>query len=90
MTPIGALLQLLGVLIDVYQIILLLRVLISWIRLDPYSNPFARILYQLTEPVLEPIRQILPSAGMFDFSPVVAFVVLFALRQVLAILAAGL
>ncbi len=77
-------------LINVYQIILLLRVLLSWFRVDPYTNPVGRLLYALTEPVLEPIRQVLPSAGMMDFSPLVAFLLLFALRSVIVILAAGI
>ncbi len=77
-------------LINVYQIVLLLRVLLSWFRVDPYTNPVGRLLYALTEPVLEPIRQVLPSAGMMDFSPLVAFLLLFALRSVIVILAAGI
>ena len=81
--------QFLFVLINVYEIILFLRVLLSWFRMDPYSNPFARILYILTEPLLEPIRSILPPAGMIDFSPLVAFLLLVALQQVLGILAGG-
>ncbi len=76
-------------LIDIYQIILLLRVLLSWFRVDPY-NPVARILYALTDPLLDPIRQLLPSTGMLDFSPLIAFLLLFALRNVIAILAAGI
>lgn len=76
-------------LIDIYQIILLLRVLLSWFRVDPY-NPIARILYTLTDPLLDPIRQFLPSTGMLDFSPLIAFLLLFALRNVIAILAAGI
>ena len=76
-------------LIDIYQIILLLRVLLSWFRVDPY-NPVARILYTLTDPLLDPIRQFLPSTGMLDFSPLIAFLLLFALRNVIAILAAGI
>lgn len=75
--------QFLFVLINVYQIILFLRVMLSWFRLDPYSNAFARLLYALTEPVLEPIRAILPPAGMIDFSPLVAFLILAVLQMVL-------
>ncbi len=75
--------QFLFVLINVYQIILFLRVMLSWFRIDPYSNAFARLLYALTEPVLEPIRAILPPAGMIDFSPLVAFLILAVLQMVL-------
>jgi YggT family protein len=74
--------QILLVLVNVYEIILLLRVLLSWFRIDPYNNPFARLLYRITEPVLEPIRSVLPPAGMIDFSPLVAFLLLMALQRI--------
>ncbi|HEY4689662.1 MAG TPA: YggT family protein [Anaerolineae bacterium] len=69
-------LQLIGLvqfLFELYSFILLARVLLSWFQVDPY-NPLVRALFQLTEPVLEPIRRLLPSAGMLDFSPIVAFI----------------
>lgn len=67
--------QLVQTLFDVYSFILLARVLTSWFQVDPY-NPVIRILYQLTEPLLAPIRRLLPQTGMMDFSPIVAFVVI--------------
>lgn len=78
-----------NLLLNIYAIILLLRIMTSWMRLDPYNNEFVRILYALTEPVLEPIRAVLPPAGMFDFSPLVATILIIALQQVLSILASG-
>jgi YggT family protein len=77
--------QVLLLIINVFEIILLLRVLISWFRVDPY-NPLIRLLYDITEPVLAPIRAVLPSTGMMDFSPLVAFLLLFALRSAIRIL----
>lgn len=79
--------RLILLLITLYQVILFLRVMLSWFRIDPYTNPFARILYTLTEPLLEPIRAILPSTGMIDFSPLVAFLMLAVLERVLFVLA---
>jgi YggT family protein len=70
-----AIIQLVQTLFDVYSFILLARVLISWFQVDPY-NPIIRILYQLTEPLLAPIRRLLPQTGMMDFSPIVAFIVI--------------
>jgi len=67
--------QVVQTLFDVYSFILLARVLTSWFQVDPY-NPAIRILYQLTEPLLAPIRRLLPQTGMMDFSPIVAFVVI--------------
>lgn len=62
------------------QLVLLARVLVSWIPVDPY-HPIIQTLYQITEPVLEPIRQLLPPGGGIDFSPLIAML----LVQVLAI-----
>lgn len=82
----GPIINILIILLDVYQLILLVRVLLSWFRVDPY-NPFIRVLYDITEPVLRPIREALPQTGMMDFSPLVAFLLILALQQVLRILA---
>ncbi|HET7090546.1 MAG TPA: YggT family protein [Anaerolineae bacterium] len=81
--------QLIGIvslLFDVYSLILLARVLSSWFQVDP-DNPLVQWLYRLTEPVLAPIRRLLPPAGMIDFSPVVAFIlIIVAKRIVLSVL----
>jgi YggT family protein len=51
-------------------LILLGRVLLSWI--DPrFERPISRFVYDLTEPVLAPIRRLLPSTGMLDLSPLI-------------------
>lgn len=54
---------------------LLLRILLSWVNPDP-SGRLNQILYQITEPILAPIRNLLPRAGMIDFSPLLAFLAL--------------
>ena len=46
----------------------------SWVQLPP-SNPIGRIIYGLTEPLLRPIRRVLPPMGGIDFSPVVLLVI---------------
>jgi YggT family protein len=66
----------------VYNILLLGRVVMSWINPQP-SGGIGGLLVELTEPVLLPIRRVLPRTQMLDFSPLVAFVVL----QLLAALA---
>jgi YggT family protein len=67
----------------VMQIALLGRVLSSWIDRSQ-SNPISQALFQLTEPIVAPIRAILPSMGMLDFSPLVAMFMLMFLRIMLA------
>ena len=67
--------------------LLLARVIISWVRLDPY-NPIVRFIYDVTEPILAPIRNVIPGSMMIDFSPMVAWIIAFALRQLLITLLA--
>ncbi len=76
------LVNILLLILNVYEIILLARVLMSWFRPDPY-NPIVRFLYNATEPILAPIREALPATGGIDFSPLVAFLLLFALQRVI-------
>ena len=69
--------------ITIYIVILLLRAVISWF--PPPSGGMAtvyRILMDLTEPVLAPLRRMIPPAGMFDLSFTVLFVFLLILRNV--------
>jgi YggT family protein len=50
-------------------------VLFSWISFDP-GNPIYEIVHEITEPILAPIRSVVPRLGMFDLSPIVAMIVL--------------
>lgn len=63
-------------LIDVYYIVLIARIILSYFPLQPGTamSSIASILYQLTEPVLGPVRRLIPSVGMFDISPIVVFI----------------
>ena len=47
------------------------------------SNPITRLLIDLTEPILAPVRRILPSTGMIDFSPTVVLLLLYVLQRVI-------
>jgi YggT family protein len=58
------------------------RILISWIN-PRFEGPVARFLYETTEPLLAPIRRVLPQAGMIDLSPMVLGMVLLILMRVL-------
>lgn len=62
-------------LIDIYSIVVLVSVVLSWIGLSPY-HPVSQITSALVEPVLTPIRRILPPAGGLDFSPMVLLLLL--------------
>ncbi len=60
---------------DILTIIILLRVVVSWYTRNP-SNTLFRILCRLTDPILSPLRRIIPRVGMFDFTPLVAVVLI--------------
>ena len=64
-----------------YMWILIIRALLSWVNPDPW-NPIVRFLYQVTEPVLRPIRRRLPVTGI-DFSPVVVILAIYFLQRFL-------
>jgi YggT family protein len=76
-----AIIGIVQLLFDLYIIILLARVLLSWVQIDP-SNPLVNLINQLTEPLLAPIRNLLPQGGGLDFSPMVAFFVVLIAEQV--------
>lgn len=77
--------QILNIFLSIFSFILLGRVILSWVRPDPYGSlaEVTRIIFMLTEPVLEPIRRILPPAGGLDFSPIVAFLLISVLQSFL-------
>ena len=62
-------------LIDLYMLIVLGAVIISWLKLPP-TNTVAIVLHRLTEPALGPIRRVLPQVGGLDFSPLVLLIAL--------------
>ncbi|TAK88851.1 YggT family protein [Patescibacteria group bacterium] len=64
----------------IFNIVLLARVLMSWIDPNPKGG-FGALLVDLTEPVLIPIRMILPKTQMIDFAPLVAFLLMQLLVQ---------
>jgi YggT family protein len=72
----------LTLLIQLYSFVILARVLMSWINIDPYS-PLARTIYDLTEPVLAPVRNLLPPAAGLDFSPIIVIILLQVLQSLL-------
>ena len=87
--PLSAI-QLLVNLLQIYSFIVLARVLMSWIpNVSPY-NQIVQLLHALTEPVLDPVRRIIPPLGMMDISPIVVFVALQLLQHLLLRSAAGL
>lgn len=72
----------------VLQLAILARVVYSWLDPNPYpTNELKRLLWAITDPILEPLRRVVPPLGMLDITPIVALVLLSVLeRLVLAAL----
>jgi len=66
---------------NLYIIIIILRAILSWFSVDPY-NPLYRLLINITEPVLAPIRRLIPITGI-DFSPFIAILLIQILMNLL-------
>jgi YggT family protein len=69
-----------GVIYDVLFVAILVRVIGSWLGAFQYSR-WMRPVYWLTDWIVVPIRRLLPPIGMFDFSPLVALLLLWVLKQ---------
>ena len=74
--------MLLSLFLEIYTWILIARVLMSWFNPNPY-NPLVQFVLRLTEPVLAPIRRVLPSIGGLDLSPIVVFVALMFVKRLI-------
>lgn len=79
-----ALANILGLILTILYWLILVRAVISWVNPDPY-NPIVRFLYKATEPILTPIRTLLPFSLRFsiDISPLIAFLVILFLKSFL-------
>ncbi len=71
----GFLFDLLGYFLEVLTLIILARVVISWVS-PGQTNTVTNILYLVTEPILAPLRRVLPKYGRLDFSPMAAVIIL--------------
>ena len=69
---------------DAYTLVVLVTVICSWLRLAD-DHPVIRITSALTEPVLGPIRRLLPSMGGIDISPMVLLLALRLIRRLILI-----
>ena len=67
--------------LTIYMWIVIVCALLSWVSPDPY-NPIVRFLYRATEPVLRPVRRLIPMGNIgIDISPVIVIVVIYLLQN---------
>ena len=69
------------IILTLFYWLILVRALISWVNPDPF-NPIVQFLYRTTDPILDPIRRILPPMAI-DISPIIAFVGIMFLKSFL-------
>ena len=78
-----ALANLVNLLLTAYMWIIIARAVVSWVSPDPF-NPVVRFLYRVTEPVLRPVRRMLPTYQIgLDLSPMVVLLGIYFLQQFL-------
>ena len=69
--------------LTIYMWLIIGRALISWVNPDPY-NPIVTFLYRATEPVLAPVRRLIPIRGLgIDIAPVIVILVIYFLQMFL-------
>jgi YggT family protein len=70
-------------LLGLYTLLIFIRIVFSWVAVG-YSNRVMRFLINTTEPLLGPLRRVVPPVGMFDISPFVAFIIIWLFRAAVA------
>jgi len=83
-----ALVAIISLAFQIYEFLILIRVLLSWVNVNPYRpavrHPLVRLLDQITDPVLSPLRRAIPPiGGTIDISPVIALILLEIVRRIL-------
>ena len=72
----------LRLLCEVLTMAIIFRAILSWFLPSP-TNTLSVILYRVTEPILSPLRRIIPRAGMLDFTPLAAIILLQVIASLL-------
>jgi YggT family protein len=84
----GLIINAVQLLFTILELAILARVLFSWIRPDPYSS-LVRIIVQITDPILQPLRRFIPPLGLLDITPLVALIGLSIVQAIIVGLLAG-
>ena len=78
-------LQIIGLLLQFFRLVLLARIILSWFPKVARRNPIIQFLFAVTELVLRPIREMMPPSGGFDFSPLIVFLIIQVLMTALRV-----
>ena len=82
-TPMFPLLEIVHYIIGALMMLIVISSILSWFTPDP-RNPLVKVVNGIVEPLLHPIRAILPTMGPLDLSPMVALAILWLLREMLS------
>ena len=74
------------ILTSVLMVAIFARVVLSWLPIGNSNHPVVAIIYQITEPILGPLRRILPRVGMLDLSPMAAIFILVIIARLVSAL----
>lgn len=69
--------------LGLYTLAIFIRIIFLWMSMS-YANPLVRFFVRTTEPLLGPLRRIIPPVGTFDISPIVAFLILWLCQSAVA------
>jgi YggT family protein len=70
-------------LLSLYTMLIFIRIICSWISVG-YANRFVRFVYEVTDPLLVPLQRMVPRAGRFDISAIVAVIIIWVLQAAVA------
>jgi YggT family protein len=81
----GIIIRLVDVLVIILTVAIFARVIVSWIAVGGSGgqNSIVVFIYQITEPILAPIRKLMPRTGAIDLSPMIALLLLFAIQRLI-------
>lgn len=68
--------EFINILVPILYVAIFARVILSWLPIGGSNNPLVAIIYQITEPILGPLRRVIPRIGIFDLTPMIAIVLL--------------
>ncbi len=75
--------QIVGLLVQFLAFAIFARAILSWFPIDK-NGPVFQFLAAVTDPILEPLRRVIPPVGMLDLTPMIAMFLLFFVGQILA------
>jgi YggT family protein len=84
------LIALINTVFQVLNLLILVRIILSWVPGMGPGHPAVHVIHQITAPILDPIRRVMPPAGGFDLSPIVAILLLSLIRTLLVEVLRGL